>query len=428
MRAGRAFTVDEDAAGSPALVAVISDRLWASMFQRDPSAVGRTFRVNGHIITIVGVTEQGFQGLERVVSHDVWLPRRESTDGQYFSSRGIRSDDRARGGGFFDWVGRLTPGSTWPQANTELTSLSAWLRKDTHREREVRDDTLHAQRPAWRRDATTPAAAVRHRHGRHDDRAADHLLERRLPAADSWRGPPRRGGDAQGARREPVAPCAAAPMEGVMLWLLGSVLGQRSGVDGDRGHGRHEHGGDRHLRRADTCRLARHRICDRVAVDRRTALFGGSRAPGHARRGDPCPQAGWTDGDRFSFKTGSVLTVIQLSASLTLLVGALLLAATLRHLGQVDLGFEPAGVTAARVQPSHNRLQRHGVVRLLPGAHRRLASRPGVQSVALAQDVPFFTSQSITAMRRSGEPAESSRDAFVSQVLSPTTSPRSASA
>jgi hypothetical protein len=43
---GRAFTVEEDLAGGPAL-AVLSDRLWRSAFNADPGVIGRTVQVKG---------------------------------------------------------------------------------------------------------------------------------------------------------------------------------------------------------------------------------------------------------------------------------------------------------------------------------------------------------------------------------------------
>src|SRR4051812_3741301 len=54
-------------------VIVISDRLWARLFNRDPSIVGRALTVNGQAATIVGVAPPGFHGTG-VRSADAWLP------------------------------------------------------------------------------------------------------------------------------------------------------------------------------------------------------------------------------------------------------------------------------------------------------------------------------------------------------------------
>jgi putative ABC transport system permease protein len=71
---GRPFTAEEDAPGRPSPVAVISDRLWTSMFARSPSALGETIHVNGVALTVVGITAPGFQGTDRVRAIDVWMP------------------------------------------------------------------------------------------------------------------------------------------------------------------------------------------------------------------------------------------------------------------------------------------------------------------------------------------------------------------
>ena len=55
---------DAPDAGDPALVAVISHRFWTRAFDRDPAAVGRTLRVQGVPLTIVGVTPPAFNGID----------------------------------------------------------------------------------------------------------------------------------------------------------------------------------------------------------------------------------------------------------------------------------------------------------------------------------------------------------------------------
>ena len=60
---GRTFRPEEsgDAPGGP-LVVIISDRLWQSVFQRDPAVIGKTLRVNQRELTIVGVIPPEFHG------------------------------------------------------------------------------------------------------------------------------------------------------------------------------------------------------------------------------------------------------------------------------------------------------------------------------------------------------------------------------
>ncbi len=70
---GRFFTESDDAPGV-APVAVLSDLFWREEFAGQPSAIGRTIRVNGVVVTIIGVARPEFFG-ERVGSTPAfWMP------------------------------------------------------------------------------------------------------------------------------------------------------------------------------------------------------------------------------------------------------------------------------------------------------------------------------------------------------------------
>ncbi|MCU1323545.1 MAG: efflux pump, inner rane subunit [Acidobacteriaceae bacterium] len=72
---GRAIQPSDDAAPGSGLVAVISDGLWARVFGRSPSVIGKTIQLNLIPITIVGVNPPGFTGASSVqLSPDVFLP------------------------------------------------------------------------------------------------------------------------------------------------------------------------------------------------------------------------------------------------------------------------------------------------------------------------------------------------------------------
>jgi predicted permease len=72
---GRAIQPSDDAAPGSGPVAVISDGLWARLFGRSPSVIGKTIQLNLIPITIVGVNPPGFTGAASVqLSPDVFLP------------------------------------------------------------------------------------------------------------------------------------------------------------------------------------------------------------------------------------------------------------------------------------------------------------------------------------------------------------------
>jgi predicted permease len=67
---GRAFAVTEEGPQAARIV-VISNALWRSAFNGEPSALGMTLLLNGEPHTIVGVMPEGFS---QPVPTDVWLP------------------------------------------------------------------------------------------------------------------------------------------------------------------------------------------------------------------------------------------------------------------------------------------------------------------------------------------------------------------
>jgi predicted permease len=71
---GRWFDPAEDIAGAP-IVAVVGYQAWVSKFHRDPSVIGRTIRIEGVPVTVVGVGPAGHLGTLNVgLVTDFWLP------------------------------------------------------------------------------------------------------------------------------------------------------------------------------------------------------------------------------------------------------------------------------------------------------------------------------------------------------------------
>src|SRR5215213_5653473 len=93
---------------------VISDGLWRGRFGSDPAVVGQTLRLNNTPYTIVGVSAASFRGLRAGLPPEFWLPMRTSVPGGR-ADRGL------------ELVGRLKPGVTLGQAQTQLTTIAARL-------------------------------------------------------------------------------------------------------------------------------------------------------------------------------------------------------------------------------------------------------------------------------------------------------------
>ena len=69
---GRGFTEEDEASHAP--LAVLSYNYWTRRFARNPGVLGLTLYVNGVPMTVVGVSAQGFEGLEAGGSTDFWIP------------------------------------------------------------------------------------------------------------------------------------------------------------------------------------------------------------------------------------------------------------------------------------------------------------------------------------------------------------------
>lgn len=73
---GRGFTAEDETAHTQ--VAVLSYNYWTRRFARNPYVLGMTMHVNGVAFTIVGVSADGFEGLEGGNSTDFWIPLQDN--------------------------------------------------------------------------------------------------------------------------------------------------------------------------------------------------------------------------------------------------------------------------------------------------------------------------------------------------------------
>jgi len=95
----------------------VGDALWQRRFGANPNVVGQTLTLNAKPYTIVGVTEPSFRGLRLGVPPEFWLPITASSEYPK-SGRGDRG---------LELTGRLKPGITPEQAQTQLTTIATRL-------------------------------------------------------------------------------------------------------------------------------------------------------------------------------------------------------------------------------------------------------------------------------------------------------------
>lgn len=131
MAAGRSFYPEEDRLNSHHPVAIISYRLWQSMFGSDPAAVGRPIRLNGELLTIVGVAPKRFRDIDYSTPYrDVWVPLPMFKRLMHLESDPMFSDVfEQRNKRFLIPVGRLKPGISLSSAQARMNVVVEQLRK-----------------------------------------------------------------------------------------------------------------------------------------------------------------------------------------------------------------------------------------------------------------------------------------------------------
>jgi predicted permease len=108
---GRLLTEDDERADA-APVAVISYDLWQTRFGADSNIVGRSIRVGGESVTVVGVMPKGFAF---PVYHELWVPLHLDA---------LAAEAGAGRGPILDLIlGRIAPGSSVADAQSELDAI-----------------------------------------------------------------------------------------------------------------------------------------------------------------------------------------------------------------------------------------------------------------------------------------------------------------
>lgn len=148
MALGRGFAPDEDRPDGPSPVAVLSHRLWRTVFNGASDIVGRDLRLNGQRVTVVGVAAEGFTG-HTVSRADLWLPMtlHPSLTGRV-PGRGFPDMFAERRSSWFLAIGRLRDGVTRAQADAQVRSIGADLQREYPNEnREERGFAAAPYRP-----------------------------------------------------------------------------------------------------------------------------------------------------------------------------------------------------------------------------------------------------------------------------------------
>lgn len=367
---GRGFSLEEDRVGGPD-AAVLSNRLWHSAFNGEPSVLGRQISIQGKPHTVVGVMPAGFASGTRA---DLWTPLRATTEGE-------------GGGENFGIVTRLKAGVSWPQAEGEARAIGEEIvRQETDGRARAKTFSLMPLQQALTEGLRRPIlilwAAVALVLIVASVNLAGLLLSRvsirRREIATRM---------ALGSGRAAVV--RQLLVENLVLAALGAVAGLLLGF----------------LALDALAALARdgYEIWQTVALDARAMAVGVGLAlvsgaafglvPAlHASRVDI--QAGLAEGGRGA-TAGSrwprrLLVVAQVAMGVVLLSGAGLLVRTFEHLHALEPGFDPRNLVAATVSLQDARYPTAAQVsQLFDDTLSRLRGTPGIESAAVSLGLPY---------------------------------------
>jgi predicted permease len=119
---GRLISPSEGKPGSYDAVVVLTYSYWQSRFGANPAIIGKSVRLNGKPMTVVGVAQKGFNGLTSLFHAQAFLPLNTNDGAKYlFTNRRYRS---------LCVLGRLRPGVPLLRANAAVKVVASRLARE----------------------------------------------------------------------------------------------------------------------------------------------------------------------------------------------------------------------------------------------------------------------------------------------------------
>jgi predicted permease len=385
---GRAIQPSDDAAPGSGPVAVISDGLWARLFGRSPSVIGKTIQLNLIPITIIGVNPPGFTGAASVqISPDVFLP---------FSMQPTLIPDRKASllenpnEWWMSIMGRARPGVS---GEAVLSAFAVWLEQDIRATVPVAKD---ASMPDFVVESGSQGLAA----ATHDYSAPIYVLSaltgfvlllacanlaNLLLARSAARQREMSVRLALGASRSRVL--RQVLTESLLLSSLGGIAGFGLGY---LGRNIIPHLLSSAWRPAPfNARFDLGIFAFTASVSILTGILFGLAPAWQATRTDvnaALKDAASSATRRRKGIAGRSIVVFQVALSMLLVVGAGLFARTLINLNTTSLGFDPHNLLLFSIQAPPARYPAPQDVALHQRIEDRLAQVPGVQSITLIEN------------------------------------------
>ena len=394
---GRILTPEDDVVPSGHPSVVLNYNFWKTRFAGDPQVVGRTLNLNNYKMTVVGVAQAGFDGVELGFSPKIFIPIMMQPQIVVGNPEDMLKTRRTR------WVntfGRLKPGISQQQAKAALQPFMHSMLEMEVQQKEFnraskydRDEFLKCSidvlpgsqgRSYTRRQLTTPLWVLMATTGVVLLIACANLANLML-VRGSGRVKEIAVRLAMGATRPRII--GQLLIESLSLSVLGGITGLAVAFWADRALMKiylPSDSGGMNISSAPDLRI----LLFNLAVTLLTGIIFGlvpalqTTKPNIA--GTLKDQAGAVVGGGGNHRLRKGLVVVQVTLSLLLLVGAGLFVRSLANLRNLGPGFSPERLVAFQIDPSLNGFTPERLRIFYPQLSDALSSIPGVRSVGLA--------------------------------------------
>ncbi len=371
---GREFLPEEDRQGGTP-VAIISDRLWRNRFGASPEVLGKIVTLDGADYTIVGVLPAGFS--VGPLYADVYTPLGRSDP--------LILDDRAAHDGIFS-IARLEPGVTLAQSQAEMNTIQNGLDQlypDANRDLGIYIEPL---KQVVIGDAGKMLLLLLGAVGFvlliACANVANLLLARSAARAREFAVRSALGANRGRLVRQLLTESVLLSLAGAALGLLIAMWGAKSVLAAVSGI----------LPRSENIGVNAPVLLFTLGVSIIVGILFGL-APA-LKSWSANPQASLKEGGRGStnahHRAQSALVIAQMALTLVLLAGAGLLFQTMRHLWDVNPGFDTQHLITFKVGVSPALTKTPSSTRI---AYRQLIERirqiPGVQAADFTDTVPL---------------------------------------
>jgi len=406
---GRTILPDDDRPDAPA-VAVISARYWRTRFTSDPQIVNKTIRVNNVPVTIVGVLDPSFTGIQQTVADPPDVSLAVSLDPL------INVNEKRIDKPTYWWLqvmGRLKPGATLQQVEGNLglvfqrtarAGFDSYMAGLSAEERNNSQNRSRSNIPTLRVDSGSRGI---YNVNDSEIRAVTLLtvvvaLMLLIVCANVANLLLSRAA----ARRKEISVRLSLGAtrwrlvrqmltESLMLSAVGGALGilvaywGRQLLPGQQGQ---------------AAVLDLNVLAFVTGVAALTGVVFGIAPALRATDVDVNAALKETGRSVIGSKSllGKTLLVVQVAVSLVLLIAAALFLRTLHNLRQVDVGFNPRSLVLFRINPTLNRYDEAKARVFYGQLIDRVAALPGVRAAALSQPALLSGSTSSTAIFRPG--------------------------